>query len=104
AALVPMAGGVFSAMGHEPYLAALEARYMRIVVSLAFLEMVSASFGRFLLAVDRAKAVFMAAVLGVLANVVVAYAMILGNWGLPRMGVVGAAWAQNIGITVEAAA
>ena len=42
--------------------------------------------------------VFMAAIFGVAINALVAYAIVLGHFGFPRRGVVGAAWAQNIGV------
>src|SRR5207249_3700358 len=39
---------------------------------------------------------------GVTTNVFAAYALIFGRLGAKPMGVAGAAWAQNIGVGVEA--
>ena len=102
--LIPViwsSGGMFSAMGHEPKLAKLETVYLQIVLATTFIKMVAVAFGQFLLAVDRPGIVFASAAIGVLANVLVAYPLILGKWGFPAWGIVGAAWAQNVGVIVE---
>jgi multidrug resistance protein, MATE family len=43
------------------------------------------------------------AVVGVQSNVLAAWLMIFGHWGLPAMGVAGAAWATNIAVGIELA-
>ncbi len=93
---------IFSGMGHEPVLAVQEGVYLRIVLSASFLKLTGAAFGQFLLAVDRPGVVLLATVGGVAVNAVAAWAMLFGHFGLPRMGVAGAAWGQNIGVAVEA--
>lgn len=103
--LVPVmvyAGGMFRVMGHEPRLARMETVYLQITLATTFVKMVSTSFGQFLLAINKPGIVFGAAALGVGANMVAAYPMILGRWGMRSYGIAGAAWAQNIGVTIEA--
>jgi MATE family multidrug resistance protein len=100
--LIPFAGGMFRTMGHDAKLADLEAVYLRLILISTAVKMASTALGQFLLAVDRPRVVFAAAVIAVACNVFTAYAMILGKWGAPKMGIVGAAWAQNIGVTIEA--
>jgi MATE family multidrug resistance protein len=100
--LMPVAGKMFAVMGHERSLAELEALYLRLMLLSTFFKMLSVALGQFLLAVDRPRVVFASALIAVAGNAVAAYAMTLGRWGVPRMGIVGAAWAQNIGVTVEA--
>ncbi len=100
--LAPLAGKTFRMMGHDPELARLEAVYLRIMLVSTFVKMVSVAFGQFLLAVNRPRVVFASAVIAVSINAVFAYGMILGRLGFPKLGIVGAAWAQNIGLTIEA--
>lgn len=93
---------IFSGMGHEPILSAQEGIYLRIVLSVSIIKLTGTAFAQFLLAVNRPQAVFAATIGGVAVNAVAAWAMLFGHFGLPRMGVAGAAWAQNIGVAVEA--
>jgi MATE family multidrug resistance protein len=98
---LPLVPKAFAALGHEAELARMEAVYLQIVVSLAILKLVGTAFGQFLLAVDMARAAMLAAMVGVSANFVAAWIMIFGRFGVEPMGIVGAAWAQNIGVGVE---
>lgn len=99
--LLPFAATPFKVMHHEESLLAMEAGYLKIVVAASALKLVSTSFGQFLLAINRSVSVFLSSVCGVSANFVAALALVLGFFGAPRLGVVGAAWAQNIGVAVE---
>jgi MATE family multidrug resistance protein len=99
--LLPLAPRAFAFLGHEPRLAQYEAVYLQIVVGLASLKLVGTAFQQFLLAVDRASAVMVATMVGVATNVLAAWVLIFGHMGARPMGVVGAAWAQNIGVGVE---
>ncbi len=99
--LVPLAGPVLKTFGHEPALAARETVYFQIVLAATLVKMVGTAFGQFLLATNRPGQVLMATVFGVGVNALAAWGIVLGHWGLPAMGVKGAAWAQNIGVTVE---
>lgn len=96
------AGELFRLMGHSTALASFEATYLRIVLITTGVKMLSTVLGQFLLAINRPRAVFLAAAVGVVANAMTAYPMVLGRWGIPKMGVAGAGWAQNVGVTVEA--
>jgi MATE family multidrug resistance protein len=100
--LLPAAPRAFAFFGHESALANDEATYLQIVVALAVLKLVGTAFEQFLMAIDRASAVMLATMIGVAANVVAAWALIFGHLGSASMGVAGAAWAQNIGVGVEA--
>lgn len=99
--LIGVAQQVFGFFGHTESLAALEAKYLGIVLLGTFVKMVSTASGQFLLATNRPMMVLISAVCGVSVNAVVAYAIVLGNFGFKQYGVVGAAWAQNIGVAVE---
>lgn len=94
---LPLAPAMFSHLGHEQELARQEALYLQILVSFAAVKLVGTSFQQFLLAVDRAKFVMYTTLAGVAVNAIAAWALIFHY----RLGVVGAAWAQNLGVAVE---
>jgi MATE family multidrug resistance protein len=94
---------IFRSLGHEPQLVRLESAYFQISIGLAILKLGGTALGNFLLAVNRPGRVLASAVVGVSANALAAWIMIFGNAGVPSMGVVGAAWAQGIGVGFELA-
>ncbi len=98
---LPLAPATFASFGHASDVAHMEAVYLQIVVSFCAVKLVGTAFQQFLLATDRARAAMVATVIGVAANFVAAYAMIFGRLGFRPLGVVGAAWGQNAGVTVE---
>lgn len=91
----------FAGFGHSAGLLHMEQLYLRIVVLSSVVKFAGAAMGQFLLAVDRPRYVLISALAGVTVNVGAACLLVLGWLGVPRMGVAGAAWAQNIGVTVE---
>lgn len=92
---------IFGLFSHEPALQDLEITYFRIVMLTAGVKLVSSSCGQFLLGVNHPLQVFLSSFGGVLVNALAAWIMIFGIGGVPRMGIAGAAWAQNIGVCVE---
>ncbi|HEY7117535.1 MAG TPA: MATE family efflux transporter [Tepidisphaeraceae bacterium] len=99
--VIPIAPRFFRLIGHEPHLADLEGTFFRITVAATGIKLASTAFGQFLLAVNRPWIVMLAAFCGVLVNAGANYFLIFGHGGFPRMGVAGAAWGTNIGVTVE---
>src|SRR4051812_3733581 len=99
--LIPAAGGMFRAMGHEQRLAHFEAVYLQILLAATFMKLWGTAASQFLLAINRPRVVLLAAVAGVSVNAIAGYALTLGRLGFSQRGVSGAAWAQNIGVTVE---
>ena len=100
APMMPLAGPMFRLMGHPQLQTRMETQYFQIVLMWSVVKMAGTSAGQFLLATDRQIAVFIAAVAGVTTNAVAAYVLVLGH-GVHSQGIVGSAWAQNIGVTVE---
>ena len=101
ASFIPLGNRVFLAFGHAPNFAAVEAVYWRIVLLAATVKLLSMSMGQFHLGIDRPFSPFIAAIIGVTINAVAAWCIVLGRCGFHSYGVAGAAWAQNIGVTVE---
>src|SRR6185503_1433213 len=98
---IPLAGRGFSLFGHEAEMVPLETAYFTALVLGTPVKMTSAALGQFLLAVNRPWMVLLAAVCGAGINFFFNWLLIFGNWGFPRMGVAGAAWATNAAIGVE---
>jgi multidrug resistance protein, MATE family len=98
---LPFVGRAFALLGHEHQLVRMEALYLQIVVAASVLKLVGTAFAQFLLAVDRAAYVMIATIAGVAVNALVAWAVIFGKLGFEPSGVVGAAWAQNVGVGIE---
>ena len=99
--LIFLAEPLFRSFGHEVRLADLEAQYLAIMLSFTALRLAGAAVGQFLLAIDRPNLTLIAAFVGVVANVLANYGLIWGNFGLPELGLAGAAWGTNIGAAVE---
>ena len=65
------------------------------------LRLAGAAMGQFLLAIDRPNLTLTAALVAVVANIFANYALIFGHFGLPAMGLAGAAWGTNVAALVE---
>jgi MATE family multidrug resistance protein len=91
----------FSRMGHSPQLLAAENQYLRVIIVACPFKLIASALGQFLIAVNRPAAVTIAATTGVAANILAAFALVLGHFGCPAMGVAGGAWAQTIGLAIE---
>jgi len=97
AAVMPLlwwSGPILLALGQGADVAADAARYLRIAgwgLVPALLVMVLKSY---LAALERTQVVLWITVLAALANAVANYGLIFGNWGLPELGIRGAALAS----------
>lgn len=102
-AIVPliMSGkAMFTALGQEPVIADLGGQYLRIAgwgILPALLVMVLKSF---LSALERTQVVLWITIAAVGLNVVLNNALVFGNWGMPELGIRGAAIAS---VTVNVA-
>ncbi|MFT3786944.1 MAG: MATE family efflux transporter [Tepidisphaeraceae bacterium] len=93
-ALMPtllFADPIFRAMGHPADLVPLEVDFYRIVIAGAIVKMIGTTTTQFLIGVNRTGLVAIAAICGVTLNLFGNYALVLGHWGFPRMGVTGSA-------------
>ena len=93
AVIIPFSDSVFRLAGHSPALGALETSYFRILCLSAGPTCVAVTASRFFTGRGRTVVVMWAEGAAVAVNIVLDYALIFGNWGMPRMGIRGAGWA-----------
>ena len=89
---------IFNWIGHDPILQAMEISYARVLVLSIPIAIVSGSLTGFFSGIGRTSVVMWSNLLITVMNIVLDYGLIFGNWGLPRMGVAGAAWATVISL------
>jgi len=78
----------------EPF---LKVRFLGLLPSL-----LASSFRGFFVGIARTRHFLIAAFIRMALNVILDYALIFGHFGLPRMGLLGAAWAGNIAFVAAA--
>lgn len=92
-AFIPLAGPIFTGIGHDPVVRDLEVDYFQILCWGGFFPIASSALSGFFAGLSRPWPVMWINALATLVNVVFDYAMIFGNWGFPEMGIKGAGWA-----------
>lgn len=83
-------------LGQEPQVSALAADYLTIAGIGIFPALIVMTLKSYLAALERTQIVFWMTVAAALANGLANYAFIFGNWGVPEMGIAGAAIASLI--------
>lgn len=78
-------------MGHAPEQVALEQPYFLMLVAGGLFFLIKTVLASYFSGISRTRVVMIADVIGVLLNVPLSYALIFGRFGLPEMGIVGAA-------------
>jgi len=84
------ASEIISVMKHSPEVMAQEIVYFRILVLGAGLQVLSAVLSSFYSGIGRTRTIMVVETLGNVVNFFLAYALILGKWGMPRLGIRGA--------------
>ncbi|MCP4589752.1 MAG: MATE family efflux transporter [bacterium] len=97
--LWPILPWLVQTMGHEPAVQALELGYTRVAVLTIGPTLAGAALSGFFNGVHRPRVTMWSAIEAVVINAVVSYTLIFGLFGLPRMGVEGAAYGTLAGGT-----
>ena len=84
-------GDILGALGASPDIVEIGLDYLRPLLTGTFLFYLTVLYGAVLRGVGNTRLPFMAAIAATGINILANYGLILGNWGLPRLGVQGAA-------------
>jgi MATE family multidrug resistance protein len=101
-ALAPFSEALIALGKHSPELQRLEAPYFRCLCFAALPTLLTASATSFFTGRSASRIVLFINAIGLAVNVVLAYALIFGEWGLPELGIVGAGWATVAGMSTSA--
>jgi MATE family multidrug resistance protein len=81
----------FHLLGHEPAQVALESLYFQILMTVSFFSLVKACFASYFAGLGRTRVIMVADVLSVVLNIPLSWMFIFGKFGLPELGIAGAA-------------
>lgn len=94
--LLPVAPVLFRMIGHGPAIVELEIEYFRILTLGAVAPLLSAVISSFYTGRGEMKPIMWVNFLITAVNIALDYCMIFGRFGVPEMGMRGAAWATVI--------
>jgi MATE family multidrug resistance protein len=97
ALLAPAGSALFAAVGHPAAVQLLEADYFRILMLGGGLPALAAALSGYFSGLGRTVPVMLVNLAGAAANIPLDYALILGRWGAPELGIRGAALATVAG-------
>lgn len=100
--LIPAASAIFSGMGHAASMQRLESDYFIAMCFSALPTAVVAAASGYFTGLGRTQVIMQINGVGLVANAVLDYFMILGKGGFPKMGIAGAGYATAIGTAVAA--
>lgn len=86
-------GALFLHAGHAPEVARQEMIYSGICLAGSVFPVLNAALAGWLSGIGRTKIVMVVSLAGFAVNAVLAWGLVLGHWGMPRLGIGGAALA-----------
>lgn len=89
--LVPLAGPIFRFVGHEPLVQEYEIIYFQVLSLGATPAIASSAIAGFFSGRGKAWPIMWVNVLATALNIILDYVLIFGKWGLPELGMKGAA-------------
>jgi len=89
--LIPLAGPIFRFVGHEPLVQEYEIVYFQVLCLGATPAIASSAIAGFFSGRGKAWPIMWVNVLATALNIILDYALIFGKWGLPELGMKGAA-------------
>ncbi len=90
---------MFRLFGHSGEMLALEESYYSIMLGVIICSMIGGAAGQFFIGQGKTKAVMCFQLCGQVINGILDYILIFGHFGLPALGICGAAYASVIGAT-----
>ena len=92
----PLFMAVFHGLGHDPVLIVLEERYLHYAIFGVGAQVGGEAAAAFFIGRGKTQTVMAVNVTGISLNIWLNYLLIFGKWGLPEMGVGGAALATTL--------
>ena len=100
--VLPLAGPIITGAGHAAHLQELELTYFRCLCFSALPTLINAAASGFFIGRGQSRTILLINAIGLAVNVPLAYAWVLGRWGLPELGIAGAGWATVSGTSTAA--
>lgn len=95
--LIPVVRIIFVKLGHSPEQVEIEMTYLRILIFGSLFILIRYALAGFFIGLGRTRIVMLAAAAGMLVNIPANWILIFGKFGLPAMGIVGAALGTLLG-------
>ena len=92
---------LFSRFGHDPAVVRQEVDYFRLLSLGGILLLLNSAFCAFWGGRGKTKMIMAVNLIATALNVPFNYALIFGHWGLPELGISGAAWGTNLSALVS---
>jgi len=99
---IPLARPLFAYIGHPAATQILEVDYFIAMCFSALPTAIVAATSGYFTGRGRTQVIMQINGVGLVANALLDYAMILGKWGFPKMGIAGAGYATAIGTALAA--
>lgn len=97
-----LAGPLFRMAGHAQDVQGLETVYFQILIYGGAPCILSSAISAFFTGIGRTRTVMWVNIGAVILNCALDYGLVLGNLGMPRLGIVGAGWATVISQSIGA--
>jgi MATE family multidrug resistance protein len=94
---------LFDFIGHSAAVRGDEIAYFRVLCYGVFPLVLSSSLSCFYSGRGKTWMILAVSTVSMIANIILNYGLIFGNWGLPEMGIRGAGWATNLATLLGAA-
>ncbi len=99
--LWPVIPLIFNAVGHAPDVVAMEVDYTRLRMLSLIPAGVCGALGHFFIGIHKPRVNTISVIVSTAVNAVLTYGLVLGRWGMPAMGIEGAALATVIATVVR---
>ncbi len=97
AALTPIGSYIIMSSAHDSAVKILESQYFVILCVFGGFAVINNALAGFFTGQGKTAITMVVNLIGNVVNIVLNYGLIFGKWGLPEMGIKGAAWSTVIG-------